>query len=141
MPSEFIKSFQAPPRNWDPRSIMTVSGIPNRGSHSWMKARQHEVEAISLRGYASGHLENRSTIVNRYLKPSLESGKGPTRSTWIDPNLLSAGGRTDRVVRVWRPIFAVWQGKQVRHHSRTCLRIPGQTYLEETSLMVGRLPP
>ena len=134
-----MRSFQAPATNCDPRSVTTRSGIPYLGSHCRMNTFAQEVDIMSGSGKASGHLLKRSTIVSRYLHPS-DSGSGPTRSTWIDPNLLLAGGRTVRGAFVCLPTLDAWHGKQVLHHSRICFLIPGQTKPAEMSLVVGLDP-
>ena len=139
MLSDPISSFQEPPRNCVPRSVVSSSGTPYRGSQCRTKARQQELEDISGRGIASGQRLNRSTTVRRYFIPS-HSGNGPTRSTCIWPNRRVAAGNTVTGALMCLPIFDLWQRSQVRHHARTSERIPGQTKLEEICFRVGRVP-
>ena len=92
-----------------------------------------------MRGIASGQHEKRSTTVKRYRKPSL-GGNGPTMSTWMLPNRLSAGSYLITGAAVWRAILEAWQAWQALHQARTSFFIPGQTYRALTSLRQGRTP-
>ena len=70
-----------------------------------------------------------STTVNKYLKPSLEVGSGPTKSTWMcekrhvgtGMGCVAAAG-----CAVTFPLEHCWQSL---HHCEMSLAKPGQTYL------------
>ena len=114
--------------------------MPYRGNHSRMKVFAQDAEEMSCSGKASGHLVNLSTTVNKYFVPS-DSWRGPTRSTWMDPKRLVAGGMTVTGALVWRPTLEAWQGTQDLHQARTVCRIPGQTNRAAIKRIVGLVPP
>ena len=65
--------------NWAPLSLVIWSGTPKRDTQLYNNAAHRDGVEVSERGMASGHLLNRSTIVNRWVQPR-EKGNGPTRS-------------------------------------------------------------
>ena len=64
----------------DPRSDVIISGKPNLEIQELIRAETHESVFASVKGTASGHLVDRSIIVNKYRFPS-DCGRGPTKST------------------------------------------------------------
>ena len=54
----------------DPRSDVIISGKPNLEIQVFIRAETHESVVESVKGTASGHLVDRSIIVNKYLLPS-----------------------------------------------------------------------
>ena len=56
-------SAQSAEVNWAPRSEVRLVGMPNLAIHPLMRASAHVVAEMSLTGTASGHLDQRSTIV------------------------------------------------------------------------------
>ena len=62
---------------------MIVAGEPKRAIHWLTKASTHRSASTASSGTASNHLLVLSMMVNRYLNPSREVGRGPTRSTWM----------------------------------------------------------
>ena len=65
IPSCPIREVHTEPVNWGPLLVMIESGTPNLGSQPQTSALEQEIAVTSFRGIASGHLENRSMIVNR----------------------------------------------------------------------------
>ena len=86
MPSRLDRDVQSPEIKAPPLSDVMCSGNPKREIHKLSKAAAHDDADSSVIGVASGHLVERSMIVNRYRNPS-EAGKGPTMSTWMCANL------------------------------------------------------
>lgn len=92
---------------------------------------------MSLTGMASGLLENRSTMVTAYFKPS-ESGSGPMRSMWTWSKRWSGIMKVAGYAWTCRPTFARWPEMQFLAHLVTSLFIEGHTYLCATILTVIR---
>jgi hypothetical protein len=66
--------------NCGPLSEVIHDGTPNRQTQPENNALAQSAADVEARGIASGQREQRSTMVNRYVKPP-EEGRGPTRST------------------------------------------------------------
>jgi hypothetical protein len=60
-----------------------MEGTPNRLIQPLMRPSAQSPAVADLSGTASAHLVERSITVSRYTKPSLDTGSGPTRSTWM----------------------------------------------------------
>jgi hypothetical protein len=71
--------------NWRFGSEVMMVGTPNLATQDDIRASTQSLAAMDFKGAASNHLDNLSTIVNKYLKPSADVGSGPTRSTcaWV----------------------------------------------------------
>ena len=67
--------------NCAPQSDVIVSGTPKRAIQPATIASAHDLAEVDDTRMTSTHLVERSIIVNRCVRPSLEVGKGPTRST------------------------------------------------------------
>ena len=67
-------------RKAGPLSVVMSSGTPKRLIQLERRAAAQALEEESDIGVASGHLVERSIIVNKYLYP-LDAGRGPTMST------------------------------------------------------------
>ena len=76
-------------------------GVPKVAIHSRRMVLATVFAEMSLIGTAVGHLENRSTIVNKYWK-SWHIGRGPTRSTCMCENLASGLAKVPTGDFVWR---------------------------------------
>ena len=59
----FPSSAQSAEVNWAPRSDVRLEGTPNLAIQPLMSASAHVAAEMSLTGIASGHLDQRSTIV------------------------------------------------------------------------------
>ena len=94
---------------------------------------------VDFKGIASTHLVVRSMTVNRWVKP-WDSGKGPTRSTWMWENRLS--GMMMCSGRTWTCLitFEHWQSRQLRAHAVAVLARLAQTYLAAMRRFVARRP-
>ena len=71
--------------NWAPLSV----GRPKRATQWNSCAQAQDLAEVSMRGMASGHRVNLSTMESRYEKP-WDSGSGPTRSIWINHPLYTS---------------------------------------------------
>ena len=71
--------------NCEPLSVLIESGTPCLAIQDNMRAFIIDSVRMSCKGIASGYLLYLSITVSRYVYPLL-SGKGPTRSMWIDEN-------------------------------------------------------
>jgi len=80
-PSCWQVSAQIDDVNWLPLSEVMMAGMPNRAIQLLMRASTQVSVSMEVKGMASSHLLDRSMIVNRYRKPSLETVRGPTKST------------------------------------------------------------
>ena len=69
--------------NWLPLSDVMMAGMPNLAIQLLMRASTQVSVSMVAKGIASNHLLDRSMMVNRYRKPSLETVRGPTKSTWM----------------------------------------------------------
>ena len=114
-------------------------GTPKRATQFSRKALAHVSAEMSAIGTASIHLVKRSTIVSKYLMP-LDSGSGPTRSRWSEPNLLSGRSQRTTGADTCMVTFASWQAWQVLHQFLMSVLNFGQTNLSATALMVGLGP-
>ena len=65
-----------------PSEVM-MAGMPNLAIQLLMRASTQVSVSMEAKGIASSHLLDRSMMVNRYRKPSLETVRGPTKSTWM----------------------------------------------------------
>ena len=54
-PNSCIRQFQRADSNWDPRSVVTVDGTPNREIHPLINGWATDSTVTSLIGTASGH--------------------------------------------------------------------------------------
>ena len=115
-------------------------GTPKRAIHPLVKAAAQSAAVVFFSKTASGHLVVLSTMVNRCVKPSLEAGSGPTRSTCRWANLLEG------VVKLWTGVCTCLctlpraQPWQSRHHAATSADILDHTNLLEIILLVARMP-
>ncbi len=78
-----------------------------------------------------------SIMVSRYLKPSVEEGREPTRSTWIWLNLWSRTGMGTMRAAGCLVTLAVWQGWHSLHQLTISVAIPGHTTLAERNLLLA----
>ena len=69
--------------NWLPLSEVMMAGMPNLAIQLLMRASIQVLVSMEVKGMASSHLLDRSLMVSRYRKPSLETVRGPTKSTWM----------------------------------------------------------
>jgi hypothetical protein len=83
--------------NCGPLSEVIHDGTPNRQTQPANSALAQSAADVLARGIASGQREQRSTMVNRYVKPP-EEGRGLTRSTlmcekrWAGTGNAAGGG-------------------------------------------------
>ena len=69
--------------NWLPRSEVMMAGMPNLAIQLLIRASMQVSVSMEVMGMASSDLLDRSMMVKRYWKPSLETVRGPTKSTWM----------------------------------------------------------
>ena len=67
--------------NWLPRSEVMMAGMPNLAIQLLMRASTQVLVSMEAKWIASSHLLDRSMMVNRYRNPSMETVRGPTKST------------------------------------------------------------
>jgi hypothetical protein len=97
--------------NWRPWSEVMMVGTPNLATQDDMRASTQSSAAMDFKGATSNHLDDLSTIVNKYLKLSADVRRGPTRSTctlwyryWLDrSSVLWAGLATCTELTVSTP--------------------------------------
>ena len=65
MPSSRVKSFHDEDVNWEPWSVVSSAGDPNRDIQPAVRALTQVSVSMFGMGYASGHREKRSTAVNK----------------------------------------------------------------------------
>jgi hypothetical protein len=95
---------------------------------------------MDFKGAASNHLDNLSTMVNRYLKPSADAGSGPTRSTctWVKRRSGIGMAWTGAVCcGLALPHAQSWQS---RHPADTSEDMPRQTTRAAINRCVARMP-
>ena len=120
-----------------PRSDVISSGMPNLATH-WFRSASTQLSVFAtLMGTASGHLVDRSMIVNKYWW-SLETGRGPPMSTWICPNLLLGCSNSPMPDSVCRWTFACWHWMQDLAQSLVSFAMPFHTNFSVISLVVVR---
>jgi len=73
--------LQVEPVNCVPLLVVTTCGMPYLEIHIEMKESTTSCAEIPERGWASGYLVDRSTMVRKYLLPVLEVGRGLMMST------------------------------------------------------------
>ncbi len=95
---------------------------------------------MPFRGTASSQRVVRPTIVIRYIKPSSNAAKGPTRSTCTWLNLLEGMGIACTGDRGFLVTLARWHATESLHQEAMFVRIPGQTKRAEISLRVAHIP-
>ncbi len=107
-PSWCVSASQTEEQNCRPLSEVTCSGTPNLATQllTWASA-QHAAE-VDRRGMASTQCVDLSTTVKRWVKPSREAGRGPTRSMWMWLNrwmglVMRPGGEAG-----WEVTLARW---------------------------------
>jgi hypothetical protein len=96
-----------------------VEGTPKRLTQPDTSASAAVVASMFFTGTASSHLVDLSIIVNRYLKPSAEVGRGPTKSTWMWLNLLAGTGIGSVAAGGCLVTLPRWQSWQSLHHLET----------------------
>ncbi len=69
--------------NWGPLSEEMAAGTPKRAIQLVTRLSAMEEADVSANGIASSHLVDLSTIVSRWVWPSADTGRGPTKSTWM----------------------------------------------------------
>jgi hypothetical protein len=105
-----------------------------------MSASAQSSDAMDFRGVASNHLDELSTMVNRYLKPSADAGSGPTRSTcmWVKRQSGIGMAWTGAVCcGLALPRAQSWQS---RHHADISEAMPRQTTRAAINHRVARMP-
>ncbi len=113
--------------NWPPWSEVMMVGTPNRATHAEMRTSTQSSAAMDFKGPASSHLDDLYTIVYKYLNPSADAGRGPTRSTftWVKRRSGTGIGWTGAVCcGLALPSAQSWQS---RHHTATSEAMPRQT--------------
>ena len=90
--------------------------------------------SMLVRGTASSHLLVRSMMVKMYRYPSLDVGRGPTKSTWMWENLWVGTGIGCCAAGGWRTTLARLHSWQSPTHFFTSLFIPGHTTLAPSIL-------
>ncbi len=102
IPSSLVRPAHSEEVNWRPWSEVRMDGTPNLATQDEMRASTQSSAAMDFKGAASNHLDDLSTIVNKYLKPSAYAGSGPTRSTctWVKTPLWNWYG-LDRSSVLW----------------------------------------
>ena len=100
IPSSLVRPAHKAEVNWRPWSDVMMDGTPNLATHADMSTSTQSSAAMDFRGMASSHLDDLSTMVNRYLNPSVEAGRGPTRSTctWVKRRSGTGTGWTGAVL-------------------------------------------
>ena len=69
--------------NCTPWSEVMLAGMPNLHIQLWIRASGQATVSTLTDGTASSILLDLSIMVNRKQNPSMETGSGPTMSTWI----------------------------------------------------------
>jgi hypothetical protein len=77
IPSSLVRPAHKEEVNWRPWSEVMMVGTPNLAAQDDMRAFTQSSAAMDFEGAASSHLDNLSTIVNKYLKPSANVWRGP----------------------------------------------------------------
>jgi hypothetical protein len=119
IPSSLVRPAHREEVNWRPWSEVMMVGTPNLATQDDMRASTQSSAAMVCKGVASSHLDDLSTIVNNYLKPSADVGRGPTRSTctWVKRRSGISIGWTGAVCcGLALPRAQSWQS---RHHADT----------------------
>ena len=86
--------------NCEPLSVVMTSGTPCWAIHPWFRASMTVSAAMSLIGKAAGHLEWRSTTVNRCEKP-FDAGI-VTKSACMCEKRFAGTMKSPIGVTVWR---------------------------------------
>ncbi len=126
--------------NWRPWSDVMMVGTPNRATYAEMRTSTRSSADMDFKGTASSHLDDLSTIVNKYLNPSADAGRGPTRSTctWVKRRSGTGIGWTEAVCcGLALPHAQSWQS---RHHAPTSEAMPRHTTQAAISRRVARMP-
>jgi hypothetical protein len=126
--------------NWEPLSEVMAEGTPNLAIQPENNASAQCCAEVLDKGMASAHLLVLSTIVNRWVKPSLEIGKGPTKSTCTCENLMAGMGMGTTGALACVTILAtehLWQSLTI-WLMKGC--IPFHTNLAEINLLVALEP-
>jgi hypothetical protein len=115
-------------------------GTPKRTIQPAMKVNAQSAAAVTLSGKASAHRLEQSTTINKYAKPSLEHGKGPTKSTWMCENHavgtgIGCTGAADCFVTLVH-----WHCWQLLHQLATTFSRLGQRYLLLIKRLVALMP-
>ncbi len=140
MPSWRVSASQTEKQNCLPLSEVTCSGTPNLATQPPIRASVQHAAEVDRRGIASAQRLDLSTTVNRCVKPSLEAGRGPTRSVWMWLNRWMGLAMSPGCETGWEVTLARWQGWQSRHQAATCDASPGQTKWLEISRCVALIP-
>jgi hypothetical protein len=75
-----VKAAHTAEENWGPRSDVITAGKPNLDIQLPTKAAAQSSAVVDLSGAASHHRVERSIMVKRWVNPSEEAGRGPTKS-------------------------------------------------------------
>ena len=74
----------------------------------------------------------------QWLKPSLDLGRGPTRSRWMWESCLARIGICWTEARGWRVTLACWQNWQFLEQGVMSVDMPVHTHLTDTRRLVGQ---
>jgi hypothetical protein len=83
MPTWCVSTSQTEEQNCRPLSEVICSGTPNLATQLPIRASAQHAAEVDRRGMASAQRVDLSTTVKRWVNPSREAGRGPTRSMWI----------------------------------------------------------
>ena len=116
------------------------SGTPKRATQPPTNVSAIDSVLVLSNGKASNHREERSTTVRRWLKPSLDLGRGPTRSRWMWENRLAGISICWTAARGWRVTLARWQNWQSLDQWVMSVDIPVHTQQAVMSRLVALMP-
>ena len=119
---------------------MTWSGMPKQATQPPTKVSAMDSVLVLSSGKASSHGEEWSTTVRRWLKPSLELGRGPTRSRWMWEKRLAGMGICRTAARSWRVTLARWQNWQSWDQRVMSVDMSVHTHLADMKHLVALMP-
>jgi hypothetical protein len=122
-----VRTSQTEEQNCLPLFEVICSGTPNLATQLQIRASAQLAAEVDQSGMASAQRVDLSMTVNRWVKPSLDTGRGHTKSMWIRLNrwmelAMRPGNETG-----WEVTLTRWQSWQSRHQAATCEAKPGQT--------------
>ena len=91
-------------------------------------------------GKASSQREELSTTMRRWLKPSLDLGRGPTRSRWMWENHLAGMGICWTTGQGCQVTLARWQNWQSLDQQVMSVDMPVHTHWADMSRLVALMP-
>ncbi len=140
IPSSLVRPAHRAEVNWQPWSDVMMVYTPNLATHAEMRTSTQSSAAMDFKGTASSHLDDLSTIVNKYLNPSADAGRGPTRSTctWVKRRSGTGIGWTGAVC--CGLALARAQSWRSRHQAATSEAMPRQTTRAAISRRVACMP-